>query len=71
MLCPACICSHGSQLAAAVMWPVMGLWMCDEVGSGGQQGGVTHLRTLVSWSAAHAHAPNIIIVFESMRSIKI
>ena len=25
-------------LAATVMWHIVGLWMCDEVDSGGQQG---------------------------------
>jgi hypothetical protein len=33
------------RLALTVMWHVMGLWMRDEVGGGGQRGGATHLWT--------------------------
>ena len=33
------------RLAPTVTWHVMGLWMCDEVGGGGQRGGATHLWT--------------------------
>ena len=33
------------QLAPMVTWHVVGLWMRDEVGGGGQRGGATHLWT--------------------------
>ena len=33
------------RLAPTVTWHVVGLWMRDEVGGGGQQGGATHLWT--------------------------
>jgi hypothetical protein len=34
------------RLAPTVTWHVVGLWMRDEVGGGGQRGGATHLWTL-------------------------
>jgi hypothetical protein len=33
------------RLAPMVTWHIVGLWMRDEVGGGGQRGGATHLWT--------------------------
>ena len=50
------------RLAPTVMWHVVALWMHDEVGGGGQQGCNSPVDR-VSWSA---HAPYVVVVFESI-----
>ena len=51
------------RLAPTVTWHVVGLWMRDEVGGDGQRGGCNSPVDPVSWSA---HAPYIVVVFESV-----
>jgi hypothetical protein len=53
------------RLPLMVMWHIVGLWMHDEVGGGGQRGCNSPVDP-VSWSArAQSHAPYVVVVFES------